>query len=133
MVMTMSNFISDSDLAYMRDTIADMLPDLCTIYAETISADGQGGVTSSWSATETNIKCRLDDRSGKLSPITAGLKTENQYQLSVPYDTTISTGNLVRVNSINYTVMSINTDQSWIAVKRAVLEISNQAPTGTGL
>jgi hypothetical protein len=118
--------IVDSDLAYMRAMVLEMLPDKCNILSETITPDGQGGVSSTWGTASTNIACRLDDKAlgtNQLVAIAIGLKAAHQYQLSLPYDATISAGNRVEISGATYTVINVNANQSWLAVTRAALEL----------
>ena len=62
----------------MRAVVADMLPDTCNILSESITPDGQGGVTSSWGTVSSTVACRLDDTSRATSqmivPAGGGLK-----------------------------------------------------------
>ncbi len=118
--------LTDSDLDYMRAIVKETLPDKCNILAETLAADGQGGATSSWGTVSTSIACRLDSitqRAEMMQVAGGGQKAAHQFMLSLPYDTAISAGNRVEMGSTTYTVVSVNANQSWMAVGRATLEV----------
>lgn len=119
--------LSDTDVAYMRDTISDMFPDVCTILSEALSSDGQGGQTSSWGTVATNVACRFDEASqygaNQLVPAGAALREAHRYTLSLPYNTTINAHDRVEIGSDTYNVVNVNVGVSWIAVMRATLEL----------
>lgn len=117
--------LSTSDLSYMRDVIGDLLPDTCNILSVTETADGMGGVTPTWGTTSAGVACRLDiivSRSDEEQIAGASLRAFQETVLSVPYSTSISTTNRIEHGGYTYDVKATNTDQSWIAVKRATLE-----------
>lgn len=117
--------LETADLAYMRDAIADLLPDTCNILSVTETADGFGGVSQSWGTASANVACRLDIvRDNQSDEAIAGASRRNFQEtvLSLPYNTTISVSNRVEHGGYTYNVTANNTDQSWIAVKRVVLE-----------
>ena len=117
--------LTDADLAYMRGVVTDLLPDTCTILSESVAQDGQGGVTSTWGTVATRVACRLDDKaiaSNQIASVGGGLKASHQYQLSLSHDVSLSAGNRVEINSVLYTVIGVNVNQSWLVGKRAVLE-----------
>jgi len=114
-------------LSAMRDAIAELLPDTCNILTVTRTADGMGGVSEAWGTASSGISCRVDMNQGIMEGrelLTAdGLHPYTRYILSVPYDTTISTDSRVEHSGTTYAVVSVNTEQSWMAVKRCWLEV----------
>jgi hypothetical protein len=119
----MSLGIDSSMLAAMREAIEDLLPDVANILTVTNAADGQGGVTQTWATSCANVRFRLDMESGS-EPISGGGVSVpfTRYKGSLPYDTTIASGNRIQHLGITYAVTSINTSQSWQAVLRVDLE-----------
>jgi hypothetical protein len=118
--------LTDSDLAMMRETIAQMFPDTCNILSEALAADGQGGQTSTWGTVATNIPCRFDEQStqsNQLVPAGAALREAHRYTLSLPYNQSIAAHDRVEVGSNTYHVVSVNAGISWQAVTRAALEL----------
>ena len=116
--------LSNSELAYMREAIDDLLPDTCNILSVTETNNGMGGVVQTWGTATAGVICRVDVtnlRSGE--QVTGGsLKPFQQTILSLPYNTVITTSNRVEHDGTTYNVSMVNTNQSWIAVKRAYLE-----------
>lgn len=113
--------LSNAELLSMRQVIALLLPDTCIISALTEVNNGMGGVTQTWVASGT-VSCRVDIKSGKEEVIGDKLQAFQQTVLSVPYDTTINTTDHVVHGGVTYNVTQVNNDQSWIAVRRAMLE-----------
>lgn len=119
--------LSSRELEFMREAIEDLLPDTCDILQVTETPDGFGGVTQTWGTASngTAVPCRMDiiNRASDGETVSgAGIKAFQETILSMPYDTQITVTNRVQHNGTVYNVHSVNTGQSWIAVKRATLE-----------
>ncbi len=118
--------LNSADLAYMRAAIAELLPDTCNILSVTYSPDGMGGNTETWGTVSASVACRLDIQTGQTSKgevvIADSVRPFQQTILSLPYSTTILTSDRVEHGGFTYNVSRVNTDQSWIAVKRVILE-----------
>jgi hypothetical protein len=113
--------LNASDLAYMRESIAQLLPDTCSILTVTNTPDGFGGQTQTFGTTTS--ACRLDVISGMEQVIGGALQPYVRTMLSLPYDATITEANRVIHGGVTYAVTTPpNSDQSWIAVKRVTLE-----------
>lgn len=121
----MSNLLTDVELASMRDSIeAVALPDTCNLLTMTRTADGEGGGTEAWGTATTNVACRLDPsgyQSGKAT-VADSVQSYDSWTLSVPYDTTLTSAMHVEHGSDTYSVVSVNSDASWLLVKRAFLQ-----------
>lgn len=118
----MPNLTAD-ELAEMRDAIEDLLPDTCDILSVTRTSNGEGGFTETWGTVSASVACRLDAISGTDHLSAGAIQPFTRWMLTVPYDTVIN--NTYRVSHGGYTynvVGGVNTDTSWIASKRAVLE-----------
>jgi hypothetical protein len=115
--------LTNSDLAYMRDAIEQLLPDVCNILTVTNAPNGQGGVTETIGTASANIACRLDMSGGREPTQGGAVQQFTSYMLSIPYNTTIDFTNRVEIDSVVYAVTSINDGQSWAAVKRVTLEV----------
>jgi hypothetical protein len=110
-------------LASMREAIEDLLPDVATILSVTNVADGQGGQTATWGTACANVRFRLDMESGS-EPISGGGVSVpfTRYKGSLPYDTTVVSGNRILHSGLTYAITSVNVSQSWKAVIRLDLE-----------
>ena len=52
--------LSNSELAYMREAIDDLLPDTCNILSVTETNNGMGGVVQTWGTATAGVICRVD-------------------------------------------------------------------------
>ena len=114
--------IDTTMLASMREAISQLLPDTCQVITVTNTPDGQGGQTQTF-GTASAVAFRLDMTSGREQVTGAALQPFTAYKGSLPYDTTVASGNLILHNSVRYAVTSVNNNQSWIAVRRVDLEL----------
>lgn len=118
--------LSSADLASMRAAIAELLPDTCNILTLTYTSNGMGGGSETWGTASASVACRLDIQTGQVDKgelvYADALRPFQQTILSLPYNTTILTSDRVEHGGLTYNVSRVNTDQSWIAVKRVILE-----------
>jgi len=118
----MSPAIDSTMLAAMREAIAELLPDTCSVLSKTSTPDGMGGQTTTWGTLST-VACRVDIQQGREQVAGGGVQAYVRTVLSLPYDTTITEAHRVYHGGVTYAVIEPpNTDQSWIAVKRVELE-----------
>jgi hypothetical protein len=118
----MSLALTSTELSIMRAAISDMLPDTCSIISGANSSDGQGGV--SWAASGTvTAACRLDLVMGNEQNAAGAVQPFTRWVMTLPYDTAIVNTNKITHGGYTYNVVGgINTDSSWIACKRVLLE-----------
>jgi hypothetical protein len=114
--------LTSAELAEMRNFIAALLPDTCTILSPTSTPDGYGGVTTTWGTATASVACRLDMKQGRELASGESVQPFTAYTLSLPWDVTISATWRVVVSGVTYAVTSINIGQSWTAVTRCELE-----------
>ena len=114
--------LSNSELSDMRSTIQDyLLPDTCNIISITRTSDSSGGFTEAWGTATASAACRLDTQNGKYMNLDGSVRTYKMLILSLPYNTTITTGNRVQYDGNTYQVLMVN-EGSWLAVRRAEVE-----------
>ena len=114
--------IDTAMLSAMRTAIGELLPDTCTILtAGSYTPDGQGGGSTNY-GTSATIAFRLDVIQGHEQAAGGAMQPFTSYKGSLPYDTSITNNDLLVHNSVTYAVTNVNTNQSWIAVKRVDLE-----------
>ena len=114
--------LDTSALTYMRESVELLMPDVCNVLAVTEVNNGQGGITETWGTAYSNVKCRLDMKSGNMPVVGGAVQQFTSYMLSLPYDTVIDATSRVEIDSVTYAVTSINDGQSWNVVKRVTLE-----------
>lgn len=85
--------LTTAEIAAMRTTQTQALPDSCTISRKSTVADGRGGTTATWANVATNVACRLG-RSGSKS----GIETidADKLQQQTPWVVTFSHNQDVR-------------------------------------
>jgi head-tail adaptor len=114
--------MDNAELQRIRADIVDItLPDTCTILSKTDTADGMGGMTSAWGTAAVNVKCRMDARGGRETLAGAAIQPYQQFVLTVPQATVITTANRVLYASEQYNILNVSAG-SWIACKRAIVE-----------
>jgi len=112
-------FLTTTELADIRADMEATLPTTCTISYKTVTADGAGGGSVTWTARGTAIACRLSPQTGGYSGITQERLQEGQvWVLSVANDQTVVHSDKVTVGGNDYRVQQINTDESEITLKR---------------
>jgi len=112
--------LSNSELLFMRESIGQLLPDVCNILTPTDTPAGMGGFTQSWGTVVS--PCRLDITNKMEGLGGASMREYQSTILSVPYNTTVDVNKRVEHGGYTYNITAVNNDQSWIAVKRVTLE-----------
>jgi hypothetical protein len=109
--------LTAADLASMRETIEDSLPDVAVIKTRSWVSDGGGGGTTTYTAAGT-VECRV-------APISAAEKyqgerihPDTEYVFTFPYDAAIPGDAVITVGSINYTVTGQRSPRSWEISRR---------------
>ena len=118
----MSIGLTARELAQMQADIYDLLPDTCDILSVAYTSDSEGGFAEAWGTATANVHCRIDYRSGRETMVGGAIQPYSKAVISLPYNTTISLTNRVKVGDYVWSIVSINDGQSWQAVKRAELE-----------
>lgn len=120
------SWISDADLARMRADMTHMLPDSAVIQTKSLTSDGAGGWTESWTAAGT-VACRLDpigrSTSSQIMETLGRESLTGIYQLTVPYDAPIAPDGQAVINSTTYQFVRLDDAHSWRVSRRAIVEI----------
>ena len=116
------SMLSTEQLAYIRDTLEQLMPDTCNILSVSYSSNGQGGLLETWGTATAN--CRLDAIPLKGGETAAGgaIQPFKSYILTLPYDTTITEANRIEIGVYTFAVKSVDPAKSWAATRRAMLE-----------
>lgn len=122
----MANLLRDSDLSYMREYAARMLPDTCVVLEETRTANGAGKWTSAWTPVSGGtLACRMDVVRGRIiqAPTVGGREAlAAQFLLSVEHDTTaLAVNRRVRHGAYTYDIAQLIDAHSEAVVKQALL------------
>ena len=113
--------ITAAQLTLMRARVEDTLPDTGYVLSAAYTSDGQGGMTEVWGTAGT-ISCRVDPLRGYEAVTGGAIQPFHGFQLTAPYDTTLSEAERVKVGSDTYSVKSVDGGKSDAVSLRAVLE-----------
>jgi SPP1 family predicted phage head-tail adaptor len=107
------------DLASMRETINESLPDTCTIQSKTITSDGMGGQTEAYATTATNVPCRVKaDNIRVAEQIAQGaVKVVQTFTFTLAFDRAIARTDRIVWNARTFEVVT-SLDNSWQLHKR---------------
>jgi len=117
-------FMTDAQLASMRESISGMLPDSCTVQQLAISGDGAGGLTESWTTRASGVACRLDPFSQATTQLQETGQAEGfrqMYRLTLAYNATIEVGDRVFIGTMTYEVRIAHDAHSWRVSKRFIV------------
>lgn len=118
--------LNTSDLAYMRDSLEQLLPDTCVILSPTNASDGQGGWATTWGTVAANVKCRIDPGNKEMYERVTGaaLQPFSWWQLTLSWDQAIDVTYRVVVNGNTYNVVNHDDNKSWAGTLRvAVMKV----------
>lgn len=112
--------LSAADLAGMRDTLDESLPDTAIIQRKTRAGDGQGGGTETWAAVGT-VPCRVSpvETRGDDESI-AGDRTLQtvDYVITVPQGTDVRAVDRLVSGGVTYEVVKVKGPRSWELARR---------------
>lgn len=112
-----------AELARLRDDLNNaILPDTADILTVTDTADGQGGVTQSWGTATAMVACRIDPMTSREILAGGGVADFHGYMITLPHDITITARNRVKINAVEYNVITVTASQSWGACVRVKAE-----------
>jgi len=97
--------ISENELSSLRAEIASTFDTGCSILTKTTSRGSAGSIKTSYVSTPS--RCRIDAKTPQV--VQAGEATNYviQWQITIPYNSSISTGDKIAVNNIEYQVIAV--------------------------
>lgn len=113
--------ITAGELSWMRDMADDHLPETCYVLSVTRVSDGMGGGTATWGTASTTT-CRVDPMKGNERYSGDKLSAFARYVVTVPYDTTVTEANRVKVGTVTFHILNVDSSKSWPTVKRLEAE-----------
>lgn len=111
--------LETADLEWMREANEQLLPDTCTVKARTLTSDGSGGMTESWT-TGTSYTCRVDFETGVIQSAGGGVQSYSKTVLWLPHDAVVNVTDRIVWSAKNYTISSIQLD-SWMTLTKVEL------------
>ena len=115
--------LTSADLAGMRSTIANLMPDTGHILSVTETPDGQGGVKQTWGTATASVSCRVDSVKAQESTTGGAVRPYHSYVITLPYNTTVTQENCVKVGSDIFNVTSVDDPKSWDITRRIYAEL----------
>lgn len=112
--------LSAAEIADMRDTIEDTLPDTCVIQRPTMVSDGQGGKTATWAAAGTVI-CRLSPQganTGDESARADRTSGEEDWIVTFPALTNVNTTDRLVILGSTFEPVALRAVRSWELSRR---------------
>lgn len=116
-------FLTASELSDLREHLEATLPDTCTIRYVSLTSDGMGGSTKSFTNRGTAIPCRFAPGRGRFGMLAEQVREGQLWTLHLAYDQTILVTDEAVVNDVTYQVLQVNIDESERFLKRALLEV----------
>lgn len=117
--------LTASDLASMRETIEDSLPDTAVIKSRAWVSDGGGGGTTTYTPSGT-VECRITPASVSPEAVKGErLHPDTEYVLTFPYDTAIATDSIIALDGRDYSVTAKREPRSWaVSLRVEAKEVS---------
>lgn len=112
--------LTAAEIADMRDTLEDTLPDTCVIQRRTLTSDGQGGKTEAWAAAGTAL-CRLSPRGQGLDGEDARadrITGEEDWIVTLPALTDVTSSDRLLILSNTYEPVGVRAVRSWELSRR---------------
>lgn len=124
----MASILGTSDLAWMRDAQNSILPGTVVIQRHTLTADGMGGFTESWSNVGTAI--------GRLYPVNsrafaesdqgAQLVSQTRWFVTLPVGTSVTAADRLSIASHTYHISQVNNGEMWQTAVRCEVSAVNE-------
>ena len=82
------------------------LPSSGTVDGMTVTADGMGGYTTSWT-TGSSVACRVARVSSRRTEVPEGVPTTALVAVYLPYGTEVEPGDQITVDGLSYPVLDV--------------------------
>ena len=119
--------LTTAELTAIKAVQDQAMPDTCTISRKSLTSDGMGGYTETWSDLATGVSCRL--ASARYRPEEAAIADKfagrTLWMLTLPAGTDITNEDRVVISSTTYEVAGMLSAGSWkTALRVLVVEVS---------
>lgn len=110
------SLLTTAELAELRAVQVLALPDTVVIHRYTLASDGMGNYDQAWAAVGT-VAARLYPQSVRtMGETTAGgaqVMSETRWFVTLPYGTTISAADRLRIGGRTWEIYQVNNTESW--------------------
>lgn len=118
--------LTADELASMRDTLNDSLPDTAILQTRAWVSDGGGGGTTSWTASGT-FDCRITPTGigqGAEQELGNKIHPETEFIVTLPASVSVDNDQQIAIGGGTFTVTEVNEPRSWeISTRVQVKEI----------
>lgn len=112
------------ELAGMRDTQEDALPETASIYSVPLSSDGQGGYTEDALSLLSTAACRVAPAEGMYAQMLAErLGVLQLWRITLPAGTIVAHANRIVVSGVTYQVIEDPSRGSWETATRVLCQM----------
>jgi head-tail adaptor len=109
--------LSAAQLAVMRNAVAQVLPDTCSIQRYTSAPDGAGGQTETWSTVHTAVACRVTAYSGRKGGVEDQIRQRFDsvlwWRVTLPVGTDVTVKDRIGFGAHTFEVRSVETGRSF--------------------
>ena len=109
--------LTSADIAKMRATADDALPQACVLYYNALASDNGGGWTETFTAAGTT-PCRLAPLRGDEREIGSRIASEADWMITLPANTVIETDDRIEVAGGTYNVAAVHDRAAWEITRR---------------
>ena len=114
--------LSAAEIAAMRSTQAQALPDTCTIQRKGGSGDSKGGVSVAYSVQASNVACRLGragSRSGIETVDAEKVQQQTPWIVTFAHNQDVQNTDRIKIGARMFEVVSIEPHEAWTMALRA--------------
>lgn len=100
--------LTAAEIADMRSTVEDALPDTALVSRRTLTPDGYGGASDSW-ATVATVACRVspDAFAGGERPIAGGEQAIAAWLITLPAETDVTATDRIVIGARTFEVIAV--------------------------
>jgi len=112
--------LSAAEIASMRATVDEALPDTCTIRRKAVVSDGGGGQTTTWSDLAAGVACGIAPVAGGEGATTAGrVVDETTHVVTLPDGQDVTEADRIVVDGVTYELTLVRKRGAWELNRRA--------------
>lgn len=120
------SLLSTAELAEIRATQLEALPDTATILRRALVADGRGGQVATYTAQAETVACRLSfedrDKPKMLDAVTSGRpEPQERFIVTLPHDASIEETDRLTINGATFEIVTSLAARSWETAKRLLV------------
>jgi hypothetical protein len=113
--------LSSTELAAIRATQQEALPDTCVVQSRAYTPDGQGGLEGGDWQDGTRYACRLSSRGLPREYLEmSAISGAHYWMVTLPYDAVVTRENRLKIGDRVMSIVGFASGGAWETAKRAV-------------